>query len=572
MLGRFRTATGISAMLVATFVLSLTLAGEPPAPSAPSPPPESPLGLRGDLALLFTKDCPAADPECLTVPLDQRSPRLAVLRRTPEGWVVAQLHAATYGIEEGEKWQEGDLKTPEGLYHTMGAMVRRDADAKWGGGQIHLSYPNREDVETKQPRPGGGIYIHGGLPRRTLGCTRVLDGDAVRGAIHQVGIQQVIASLGGGEGGQAPVIQVPYYPERCLPAAGEALPPACGGALDYVLAHAGALLNRQVVGIVALLEPIPDSAPAPSARPAAPPPPEPKNCQPSPEELAAMSDLPLRVVGDVVEFEVLGSVVQYPLPPEGTPTPLLGLGTLTYVNCDRTPDAAVCLAPPPAVASSEALVLRRGERTQLISGMGNGEFGPDGGSLFTPFGVGTMGSEGVVVDTPSGPIEIPREFEVMEVAPPRALGGEGWCDGGEPCPAADVAFDDSYLTAWCGGPGDSLVIPYEATSLVATLTLFNGAHSARFFELLNSGEQEAANELWGTVGRVKRLRVGEGADTTVLDLNDAFGEQVLPAGERGVCARELTVTIEEVIPPSSDPDAPGCLSELSVLFGNRAGD
>lgn len=60
---------------------------------------------------------------------------------------------------EGDKEQEGDQKTPEGLY----MLDARNPDSDYFL-SIHISYPNRQDraaARAKGVDPGGAIMIHG---------------------------------------------------------------------------------------------------------------------------------------------------------------------------------------------------------------------------------------------------------------------------------------------------------------------------------------------------------------------------------------------------------------------------
>lgn len=60
---------------------------------------------------------------------------------------------------EGDKEQEGDQKTPEGLY----MLDARNPDSDYFL-SIHISYPNRSDRAAARSRgldPGGAIMIHG---------------------------------------------------------------------------------------------------------------------------------------------------------------------------------------------------------------------------------------------------------------------------------------------------------------------------------------------------------------------------------------------------------------------------
>lgn len=74
---------------------------------------------------------------------------------------------------KGHKTQEGDEKTPEGLYQISG----RNPNSRYHL-SLRISYPNRLDVSQAEKRgvsPGGDIMIHG-LPNGTgwLGAKHLL--------------------------------------------------------------------------------------------------------------------------------------------------------------------------------------------------------------------------------------------------------------------------------------------------------------------------------------------------------------------------------------------------------------
>lgn len=85
-----------------------------------------------------------------------------VLRLLKEGTVVKSYEIALGGEPVGPKMRKGDEKTPEGTY----ILDRRNPYSKFYR-SIHVSYPNRSDIENAQKcgvSPGGDIMIHG-LPR-----------------------------------------------------------------------------------------------------------------------------------------------------------------------------------------------------------------------------------------------------------------------------------------------------------------------------------------------------------------------------------------------------------------------
>lgn len=76
-----------------------------------------------------------------------------------KGQVVKAYHVVFGANPEGHKQQEGDERTPEGLYFLDYKNV--------GSGyykSIHISYPNKRDKQQAKLRgidPGGAVMIHG---------------------------------------------------------------------------------------------------------------------------------------------------------------------------------------------------------------------------------------------------------------------------------------------------------------------------------------------------------------------------------------------------------------------------
>lgn len=81
------------------------------------------------------------------------------LQLLADGKLVQEFHVVLGGNPKGHKTQEGDKKTPEGLY----VLDYKKTDSSFYKA-IHISYPNAKDVATAKARgvnPGGQIMIHG---------------------------------------------------------------------------------------------------------------------------------------------------------------------------------------------------------------------------------------------------------------------------------------------------------------------------------------------------------------------------------------------------------------------------
>jgi murein L,D-transpeptidase YafK len=75
------------------------------------------------------------------------------------GTVLRTYRIALGGNPLGAKMQQGDQKTPEGLY----VIDSRNPNSAFHK-SLHVSYPNKVDIANARARkvkPGGDIYIHG---------------------------------------------------------------------------------------------------------------------------------------------------------------------------------------------------------------------------------------------------------------------------------------------------------------------------------------------------------------------------------------------------------------------------
>ncbi len=76
-----------------------------------------------------------------------------------KGQVVKAYHVVFGANPEGHKQQEGDERTPEGLY----VLDYKNAASGYYK-SIHISYPNKRDRQLAKWRgvnPGGAVMIHG---------------------------------------------------------------------------------------------------------------------------------------------------------------------------------------------------------------------------------------------------------------------------------------------------------------------------------------------------------------------------------------------------------------------------
>jgi hypothetical protein len=99
-------------------------------------------------------------------------------RSTADGPLRLQLVRETYvsvGINGTDKWQEGDGKTPVGVYFILRGLPGETLPDLFGVGALTLNYPNAIDLMRR--KTGSGIWLHGTpsaqyarAPESTDGC------------------------------------------------------------------------------------------------------------------------------------------------------------------------------------------------------------------------------------------------------------------------------------------------------------------------------------------------------------------------------------------------------------------
>ncbi len=118
-----------------------------------------------------------AIPERL-IAVDKSRQQLSLFeRRSP--LKLARLFTCTTGQVVGDKEQEGDLKTPEGIYFVVQRIGSGLEFLKYGTEAYTLNYPN--PVDRLRKKTGYGIWIHGRgeplAPLQTQGCVSMNNDD-----------------------------------------------------------------------------------------------------------------------------------------------------------------------------------------------------------------------------------------------------------------------------------------------------------------------------------------------------------------------------------------------------------
>ena len=124
-------------------------------------------------------------PGSTVVVIDKSVCRLMVYK-FQESWKMDQVFPCTTGKVDGDKFHEGDFKTPIGIYWLNQAWAGWELAQYYGNeanvygtGAFEVSYPNYYD-QVVERKDGNGIWIHGttkGNPIPTRGCISISNND-----------------------------------------------------------------------------------------------------------------------------------------------------------------------------------------------------------------------------------------------------------------------------------------------------------------------------------------------------------------------------------------------------------
>ena len=131
----------------------------------------------------FPKSLLVSDnPDLIFLLVEKKDCKLSVYKGYPE-WKKLSEYPCTTGQVSGDKYAEGDLKTPTGIYWFTAAWLASDLKEKYGviealpygAGAFPLNYPNYLD-RLFDRKTGHGIWLHGtenDQPIVTQGCVSV---------------------------------------------------------------------------------------------------------------------------------------------------------------------------------------------------------------------------------------------------------------------------------------------------------------------------------------------------------------------------------------------------------------
>lgn len=119
------------------------------------------------------------------IAVDASRSRLYVFENTPTGLRLLADHYISIGKLGIEKSQEGDLRTPLGVYFITNTYQRKSLKDFYGAGALPINYPNPYDL--RLGKTGSGIWLHGTpsnqfsrAPKASDGCVVMSNPDLER--------------------------------------------------------------------------------------------------------------------------------------------------------------------------------------------------------------------------------------------------------------------------------------------------------------------------------------------------------------------------------------------------------
>ena len=126
------------------------------------------------------------------IAVDAAKSRLYLFTNGPSGLKLTADYYVSVGKAGTIKSQEGDQRTPLGVYFITSNLDTKTLNDFYGAGALPLNYPNILDI--KRGKSGGGIWLHGTPPqnyarppRSTDGCL-VLSNPDIKALIRQINV------------------------------------------------------------------------------------------------------------------------------------------------------------------------------------------------------------------------------------------------------------------------------------------------------------------------------------------------------------------------------------------------
>ncbi len=125
----------------------------------------------GFLPSAFLKVSPKAHS---AIAVDASRSRLYFFENTPSGLQLRADYYVSLGKLGTAKAQEGDQRTPLGVYFVSSRLDRKNLTDFYGAGALTLNYPNMLDV--RRGKSGRGIWLHGTPPTQFARAPHSTDG------------------------------------------------------------------------------------------------------------------------------------------------------------------------------------------------------------------------------------------------------------------------------------------------------------------------------------------------------------------------------------------------------------
>jgi murein L,D-transpeptidase YafK len=108
------------------------------------------------------------------IAVDAAKSRLYLFTNTPSGLQLTADYYVSVGKAGTIKSQEGDQRTPLGVYYITSNLDTKVLNDFYGAGAMPLNYPNILDI--KRGKSGSGIWLHGTPPQQFSRPPRSTDG------------------------------------------------------------------------------------------------------------------------------------------------------------------------------------------------------------------------------------------------------------------------------------------------------------------------------------------------------------------------------------------------------------
>jgi hypothetical protein len=108
------------------------------------------------------------------IAVDAGKSRLYLFTNTPSGLRLTADYYVSVGKAGTIKSQEGDQRTPLGVYYITSNLDTKVLNEFYGAGAMPLNYPNILDI--KRGKSGSGIWLHGTPPQQFSRAPRSTDG------------------------------------------------------------------------------------------------------------------------------------------------------------------------------------------------------------------------------------------------------------------------------------------------------------------------------------------------------------------------------------------------------------